>query len=491
MSPAALSCYVALISITVLQCGGERSAESEIEPEPVKADPIKDFIEGPMGKQFYDPEKSTFAKIFNKMEEADTQTQKSAKKWAQGTFEAMKQARRVLVQSTNTAQNVLLHDALNVNTAINGTFKEQMDKLKLENHMLPMKGETPHDLSNKWRGIPVHINEFFNTREGRASRPELTKYRGLDGEIESFNPKRGIWKVQPYQQEGHDALEPIDVHIGDFEIVEDEDPNSVPGRHRYQKDGMSEGVLRSERIQAMDRYKGDHQHVRIDSLPDGTVKGIKDLVEASQGKMGKVVNYSPVRKKFSIQLIDDNGNPNPDSFYWPWLEEGVHFHRIKDLEGLQVVKNGNWRGTVENWVPDAKGGHYNVKVTGALEPTVKLSPLEVEASRSHYWKKMDHDVDQDKLVGATVMARLMDGKTLRGQITAWDNNTLSGSNKFTMYTGGEGYEVDAAGNKNYGDSQSTKIATFAQDDIREMQVLQEKAKDEEEVGDENTVPEVW
>lgn len=451
---------------------------SKSEDEHEEEDPVRDFIENnDFGKKFYN-QNGTMGELFGEMDRKDEEVQTAAKKWVEGTYEAFKGARRKMVHATNTAQNVLATDGLKVRAAVNSKFGEEMGKAKIDQDMVNDAAERTGTLTPKWRGVQVRISEWYGARQGQEIEGSVN-YRGLSGEVTNYNSKMATWTVQPDKE----GLAPVTLHIGDFEMEDDEDEKSVPGRHRYRLDDKTEAMLGSLRRKAMMRYKGDHQHVHIDSLPNDVQPAIRDVFNESSSHVGRVVNYSPVKEKFQIQPIKDDGVPETNDHLWPWLEEGVNFHRMKDLEGLEVmIRKPMWKGEVEDWVPGPHGGKYNVKVLGAPDQTVSLSRHMVDRGRQQYWRKIDHENgDMTDLVDDQLLLTLQDGSKVRGVLTAYNNDALHGFKKFNV----QGVQIQKDGTKG-----SPNNLVVDQNDVRELQVLQKKQRDDDSESGDATVPEV-
>jgi hypothetical protein len=259
------------------------------------------------------------------------------------------------------------------------------------------------------------------------------------------------------------------LHIGDFEMEDDEDEHSVPGRHSYRIDDKTEAMLGKVRRKHMMRYKGEHQHVHIDSLREDTSPAIRDVYDTSKYRIGLVVNYSPVKKMFQIQPVRDNGVPETDDHLWPWLNEGVNFHRLKDLEGLEVtIHKPAWRGEVENWVPGPHGGQYDVKVLGAPTDVVRVSRFKADTGRSHMWHRLNHESgNMSDLVHDQLLLTLKDGAKVRGELTAYDDDALRGIRKFHV----SGVQINKDGGKS---SPGSLIVDKA--NVRELQVLRVRDK---------------
>merc|ERR1719424_2672669 len=86
---------------------------------------------------FEDNGREPVSKMLNDVQESEMDTRKAAKQWAQGSEAALMSAHRVLMQSTDQAQLVLMKDAAETNRAIKGHFQPELDKLETVENITP------------------------------------------------------------------------------------------------------------------------------------------------------------------------------------------------------------------------------------------------------------------------------------------------------------------------------------------------------------------
>lgn len=78
---------------------------------------------------FQDNHTSPVSAMLDVMETADDNANRAAKDWSKKNHDAQKKAQRIMIASTYKAQNGLMHDAVNVNAAIDGKFAAERAQL--------------------------------------------------------------------------------------------------------------------------------------------------------------------------------------------------------------------------------------------------------------------------------------------------------------------------------------------------------------------------
>jgi len=178
-------------------------------------------------REFFKPESGEMAQLLVGLEETNKASTKAAKRWTQKSYEAMKGAHRVLVQSTNRAQNVLMHDGLRVNAAVKGQFHNEMamlDPLSLdpklrqrirqehgEKKLLPIMPENLEN-PNELKGIKVLTNSRYHGEDAHL-------VRGQHGKIDQYLPGKAKWRIS---LESDKKLKP-ELDITEFEMLPHDD----------------------------------------------------------------------------------------------------------------------------------------------------------------------------------------------------------------------------------------------------------------------------
>lgn len=375
------------------QVGSERPQKQD--PREKAAQKSKELLDDV--EAFYN-RKGPVGGMFDELEAADKATQKAAKSWTQKSYEAMKGAHRVMVESTKTAQNVLFHDHLRMKGKLKGNFDREMRKLDVlpltseeeqirkklrEEHMKdPYGGVLPLPHQEIMAGMPVLINHYYHGENEDS-------VHGRRGKIVNFLASETPQKWRVKLDDGN-SFEPK-LTINEFEVL------AHPAVTVNGLDGTEAGhdlsaPVDSEKLKlAMTKYEG--QDVRIDNLPLSELPAnIKDNPERYMHKIGKVINFDPTAQKYQVRVQDGSQFVSKEDS--PWLVEGRDFHNVRELEGKDVTFHKpvetnplgpggdryTWeQGKVEKWNPERQT--YTVKLPAQ---TVELGSHEIQRDRSAY-----------------------------------------------------------------------------------------------------------
>jgi len=112
--------------------------------------------------------------LWNDFEQVREDAVKSARDWSQNTYEAMKEAHKMMSKPIHYAKNALMRDAMIVNEAIRGEFKDHvamLDQISLDTH-------ARNKIRSEYgQNVLIPPDEFGQDLKGRKVRCN-TRYRG-------------------------------------------------------------------------------------------------------------------------------------------------------------------------------------------------------------------------------------------------------------------------------------------------------------------------
>lgn len=177
-------------------------------------------------KAFYEPSDGPMAKVLDALEESHKTAHKTSDMWARNAA-AMNQAYRGIYKATEGAQNVMMHDAINVNDLVrNQVLHETLFQQPLS--VDPKDRQKIRKENGDSRHLPV-VDKDGNKNSGlKGSKVIITgRYsgerkhlvRGHIGVLEKYLPDKDKWQLKLTDERLDDASLKPEAKIGELEVL--------------------------------------------------------------------------------------------------------------------------------------------------------------------------------------------------------------------------------------------------------------------------------